>query len=200
MQNRKDKKIPPPFRTNLPSGKPYYFVHACLNISEIVPLEANTPFEFRLYFNRENNFNYLSYPDIDKYPHYWTFTKNSGVIEDVLLYSFPSINQTNTLQNLTINSIRVGLIQPPSINYGFELEDQWTGLTGVPPTNIINTLSLTQLDFVSQKRSLGRCPKIINPDNKFLGLYLQGFTGPETLSKRNSIFIHVLIKVYQKNT
>lgn len=200
MQNRKDKKIPPPFRTNMPPGKPYYFVRASLNISEILPLDENTPFELLLYFNRENNFNYLSYSETDltAYPHYWTFTKNSGVIEDVLLYSFPSINQSDTLQNITLNSIRAGLFGPPGTYITFE--DQWTGLTGVPATNIINSLNLTELDFRSQKRSLGRCPRIINPDNKYLGLYLQGFTGPEKMSKRNSIFIHILVKVYQKNT
>ena len=202
MQNKINNKIKPVFKTNLLPGKPYYFIDACLNISEILPLKANTPFEILLYFNKENNFNYLSYPEIDSYPHYWTLTKENGVIEDILIYSFPSINQINTLENIYLNSIRVGMSVPPSTTNGasYPFEDQLTGLTGIDATNIQNSLSNVQLDFISQKRSLGRCIKQIDPNNKYLCLYLQGFTGPINLSSRNSIFIHFLLKIYQKNT
>jgi hypothetical protein len=184
-------------RSNIKPNRPYYFITAHLDIAKIIPSEANQNFKFMLYFNKENNFNYRDHPDIDNYRHYWTFVDNC-VIGDVTFYTSPSINKTNTLEDVSILYIKAGLTGPPTSG-SYTFGDQWTGLTGITPTNLVNTVTVVNLDYTSQLLSIGRSPNIIN-DQKYLGLYIEGFTSSLPQPYRSNISVHVVIKVYPKNT
>ena len=149
-----------------------------------------------LYFNKENAFDYKFSSDIDNYPKYWTFTKNC-VIGDVYLYTSPSINKSNTLEDVSFLNIQAGLTGPPS-SETYTITDQWTGFTGYTPNNITNTIVNVELDYISQLLTIGRAPNITDK-NKYLGLYIEGFTSSISQPHRKNIFIHLVIKVYPKS-
>ena len=101
----------PPFRVDNSMKIVEKMIHAYLDISKIIQREANSTFEYLLYFNRANNFEYLNL--MDEYPNFLHFEKNC-IISDISIYTLPSINKINSLEDISITSLKVGLTRPPS--------------------------------------------------------------------------------------
>jgi photosystem II stability/assembly factor-like uncharacterized protein len=149
------------YKANPTKSSGVVYLQASLNITDTIPSNANTSFRLMLYFNRENNFNYLDLENPDDYRQFYIIEPNV-VIGDVSLYTSPSINKVNTEQNISITSIVAGLTNAPSQNIpipnGPIPMEFWSGFTGDTPGLLTNTTSQIDLDFKSQVVEIGRKP------------------------------------------
>lgn len=86
-------------------NKYYTSISAYLDIASILPQTPDTEFEKILYFNQDNNLDYL---DLEIYTKYYTFT-NTNIITNVAVSSNPPINQTDSTTNTKLTDIQVFL-------------------------------------------------------------------------------------------
>jgi len=105
-------------QTQMPirAQKPYHYINAYLNVSDILPQMPNTDFEHILYFNKLNSLEYLDFPQIDdKYDyHQFHIVNPYSTISDVSVYTNPHINQIDHETNVAFDQIGVVLLDEPS--------------------------------------------------------------------------------------
>jgi hypothetical protein len=86
------------FRNALPPSAPYYYIRASLDLAGLVLDEPNEDIEvphITLYFNRDNNYDYLD-PKNDY--HGFHVIESNGVIGDVVVYSNSDLVSNKVLE------------------------------------------------------------------------------------------------------
>lgn len=104
------------FKNALLPSPPYYYVNAYLDLAGLV-LEENELFNdapnITLYFNRDNNYNYLD-PKNDY--HGFHVIESTSVIGDVVVYSNSELVSSNDLSFLVGGAVDTS--SPVSVNWG----------------------------------------------------------------------------------
>lgn len=84
-----------------------YYISTYLDISSILPQTPNTAFEHILYFNKDNNLNYLRQQDINDYYNYYISFDSDTSISDVTIFSNPPINQNAYKTNISLDECKI---------------------------------------------------------------------------------------------
>lgn len=149
------------FRANSAVIQPNRYIQASLNLKDAVPSNNNIAFRLMLYFNKENNFNYLALNNPDDYTQYYRIEPNV-IIGDVTIYTAPNINQVDTNKNISITKIVAGLTNTPSHNIpltsGPIPMEYLSGFTGDVPGVLANNVDQVDIDYKSQIVEIGRKP------------------------------------------
>lgn len=106
------------FRTGAASGAPYYYIDAYLDVSHVsVPQETG---EITLYFNKDNNYDYLDPLKSATYSGFYPIESNA-VIGEVAVYSNPDV--VASLSGVLFN---VG----GAVDLSSPVTETWGGKTG----------------------------------------------------------------------
>lgn len=129
------------FRTNAPSGEPYYYITASMDLTD---LEVGEDYVY--YFTQENNFSYLDkkqYASAMDYAGYHMIDQNS-TIGEIVVYTSPNVEYSyGDIEDL--NFYIGGCYNPDvvaSSYVGGSTMDVWAGPTGNSPSGI-GALELT---------------------------------------------------------
>jgi hypothetical protein len=121
-------------------NEPYYYISAHLDLTDLYTGAPSSSNPYIIYFNKENNYNYLDmnlHPNPDEYGGFYPIDDNS-VIGEVTVYANPDLEYTGLLNTLEFD---VGGAFKPSIaldtspvNAIFRQSlDVWGGPTGNTP-------------------------------------------------------------------
>jgi hypothetical protein len=162
-------------------SEPYYYISAQLDLTGLYTGGPSSSNPYIVYFNQENNYNYLDtslYSDPDNYRGFYPIDDNS-IIGEVVVYANPDLEYSGLLNNV---GFIVGGAYKPSIALdtspvnAFERQslDVWGGPTGNTP-GVINASEIED----AQDCRYGREPEypitseVYNPEwgtRKFLAL------------------------------
>jgi hypothetical protein len=104
------------FKNALLPQAPYHYIHAYLDLAGLVLNDANEDYQvpnITLYFNRDNNYNYLN--PKDEY-HGFHVIESSSVIGDVVVYSNSELLSSKTLSFFVGGAVDTE--SPVSVNWG----------------------------------------------------------------------------------
>ena len=119
---------------------PYYYITAHLDLTGLYTGAPESSNPYILYFNRENNYNYLNpqlYPDPDNYTGFYPLDEHS-IIGEVAVYANPDLEYTGNLAevafyvggaykpSVALDTSPINAIQRQSL-------DVWGGPTGNTP-------------------------------------------------------------------
>jgi hypothetical protein len=166
------------FRSHQPVKEPYYYISAQLDLS------GKNALNKVYYFNKDNNFSYMSVRD---YAAYYKLDDNS-LISEVVAYCSPDFAYSGNLANLRFS---IGGVQAPSVTAALANPpiDIWGGPTGSAP----GVMSVVQLEN-AQSCHFGSEPDGIH---KFLAVKLSDTSSPSSASVVEGQ-IYVVLKVYPK--
>ncbi|NBP58811.1 hypothetical protein EBU71_20155 [bacterium] len=167
------------FRTGLASAEPYYYISAQLNLA------GKSALNKVYYFNKDNDFSYLSIRD---YAAYYKLDVNS-VIGEVTAYCSPDFLYSGNLANLRF---RIGGVEAPLVTAAQANPDidVWGGLTGNSP----GPLDASELED-GQSCYYGSEPE--GAPKKYLAVKLSDTSSPSSASILRGQ-IYVIVKVYPK--
>jgi hypothetical protein len=139
------------FQSSSSENEPYYTISAQLDLTQLGP-------ETIIYFNRENNRQYLNLPNPDEYGGFYTIDQQS-VIGEVVVYSNPDLVYSGLLSEL---EFQIGGAYKPSVTMDSSIFnithrqsiDIWGGPTGNHPSPI----TASQL-YSAQVCHYGRTPE-----------------------------------------
>lgn len=166
------------FRSGQASVEPYYYISAQLDLS------GKNAKNKIYYFNKDNNFAYMSVRD---YAGYYKIDENS-VISEVVVYCSPDFAYSGTLSNLRF---RVGGAYAPAVTS--VLADPAIQVWGGPTGNVPGPVSVAQLEN-AQSCHFGQEPDGLQ---KFLSVKLSDVSSPASVSVVEGQ-IYVVVKVYPK--
>lgn len=183
------------FRATSNHSEPYYYISAYLDLSGLYTGAITSSNPYIIYFNKENNYNYLDssqHPDPDNYGGFYPIDDNS-VIGEVVVYANPDLEYSGILSNV---EFIVGGAYKPSIALDSSpidaVERQSLDVWGGPSGNTPGSISASQLEN-AQECWYGRTPEYpttgenYNPEwgtRKFLALkYVlsEPVTGPSDI-------------------
>lgn len=128
-------------------NEPYYYISAHLDLTGLYTGEPSSSNPYIVYFNKENNYNYLDtnlHPNIDEYGGFYPIDDNS-VIGEVTVYTNPDLEYTGLTVEFDIGGAfkpSVALDTSPVNAIYRQSLDKWGGPTG----NMANPITPSQLE------------------------------------------------------
>jgi hypothetical protein len=159
----------------------YYYIRAHLDLTGLYTGSITSSNPYIIYFNKENNYNYLDttlHPNIDEYGGFYPIDDNS-VIGEVTVYANPDLEYTGLLDELSFD---IGGAYKPSIALDTspvdaterQSLDVWGGPTGNTPGSItVNQLEDAQICYYGREPEAPVTSPIYDPEwgtRKFLAL------------------------------
>ena len=166
------------FQSVSTGNEPYYYISAHLDLTGLYTGAISSSNPYIVYFNKENNYNYLLESNPDEYGGFYPIDDNS-VIGEVTVYANPDLEYTGLLNEL---AFYVGGVFKPSVALDTspvdavfrQSIDSWGGPTG----NVSGPITVAELED-AQVCHYGREPEFpittptYDPDwgtRKFLAL------------------------------